>query len=205
MPFAHEGESMRQSFNAEIASLPMILSQVGAPLEAIGLIMGINAILDMSETASNCPGDISMTVTVARTEGLPDERVLRAGMLFHGRMSCGSAYLVERGSMDRREYQEEDAVMIVLNVTYKCKPEMREEFLEMIMAEGIDRACRAETGNIKYDYYIPVEDDDDLFLREKWRDADALAEHGRQPHLARLKEIKAEYVIDTIVEKYIVE
>ena len=95
--------------------------------------------------------------------------------------------------------------MIVLNVTYKCKPEMREEFLEMIMAEGIDRACRAETGNIKYDYYIPVEDDDDLFLLEKWRDADALAEHGRQPHLARLKEIKAEYVIDTIVEKYIVE
>ena len=26
--------------------------------------------------------------------------------------------------------------MIVLNVTYKCKPDMREEFLEMIMAEG---------------------------------------------------------------------
>ena len=24
--------------------------------------------------------------------------------------------------------------MIVLNVTYKCKPEMREEFLEMIFA-----------------------------------------------------------------------
>ena len=43
---------------------------------------------------------------------------------------------------------------------------------------------------------------DDLFLLEKWLDADALAEHGTQPHLARLKEIKAEYVIDTIIEKY---
>ena len=92
--------------------------------------------------------------------------------------------------------------MIVLNVTYKCKPDMREEFFERIMAEGIDVASRAETGNIKYDYYIPTDGSDDLFLLEKWQDADALAEHGTQPHLARLKEIKSEYVIDTIIEKY---
>ena len=35
--------------------------------------------------------------------------------------------------------------MIVLNVTYKCKPDMREEFLEMIYTEGIDEASRAES------------------------------------------------------------
>ena len=46
--------------------------------------------------------------------------------------------------------------MIVLNVTYKCKPDRREEFLEMIYAEGIDEACRAEDGNMKYDYYTPL-------------------------------------------------
>ena len=95
--------------------------------------------------------------------------------------------------------------MIILNVTYKCKPDLREEFLEMIMAEGIDQACRSEAGNIKYDYYIPVEDNGDLFLLEKWRNTDALTEHGKQPHMARLKEIKAEYVIDTIIEKFVVE
>lgn len=92
--------------------------------------------------------------------------------------------------------------MIALNVTYKCKPDMREEFLERIMAEGIDVACRAEAGNIRYDYFIPTDGSDDLLLVEKWRDADALAEHGAKPHIARLKAIKPEYVIDTIVEKY---
>ena len=95
--------------------------------------------------------------------------------------------------------------MIILNVTYKCKPEKRKEFLEMIMAEGIDVACRAEAGNIMYDYYIPTEGCDDLFLLEKWRDEAALAEHGKQPHLVRLKEIKAEYVNETIIEKYATE
>ena len=92
--------------------------------------------------------------------------------------------------------------MIVLNVTYKCKPEMREEFLEMIMTEGIDAACRAEAGNLKYAYYFPADASDDLLLVEKWRDADALAEHGRQAHFARLGELKAEYVTDTIIEKF---
>ena len=42
------------------------------------LIMGIYAILDMFETASNCLGDVSMTVAIARTEGLLDEKVFRA-------------------------------------------------------------------------------------------------------------------------------
>lgn len=92
--------------------------------------------------------------------------------------------------------------MIVLNVTYKCRPEMREKFLEAIMAEGIDAACRAEEGNIKYDYYRPVDGSGDLLLVEKWRDADALAEHGKQTHFARLGELKPEFVEDTVIEKY---
>ena len=95
--------------------------------------------------------------------------------------------------------------MIVLNVTYKCKHEMREEFLEAIFAEGIDEACRSEAGNFMYDYYIPVESSDELFLLEKWRDEAALAEHGKQPHIARLKEIKPRFVDDTVIEKYVVE
>lgn len=46
--------------------------------------------------------------------------------------------------------------MIVLNVTYRCKPGMRDEFLQKIQAEGIDAASRAEAGNLKYDYYVPA-------------------------------------------------
>ena len=92
--------------------------------------------------------------------------------------------------------------MIVLNVTYKCKPDMRDEFLEMIYTEGIDVASRAEEGNIKYDYYTPVDGSDELLLVEKWRDAEALAAHGKQEHFARLGELKKEFVLDTIIEKF---
>ena len=90
--------------------------------------------------------------------------------------------------------------MIVLNVIYKCKPDMRDEFLEMIISEGIDADSRADAGNIKYDYYIPADGSDDLLLIEKWSDADAFAAHGRQPQYARLGKLKAQYVNDTIIE-----
>ncbi len=92
--------------------------------------------------------------------------------------------------------------MIVLNVTYKCKRDMRDEFLEMITTEGIDVASRAEDGNLKYDYYRSVDDCDELLLLEKWKDADALAEHSKQKHFTRLGELKSEYVEETVIEKY---
>ena len=93
--------------------------------------------------------------------------------------------------------------MIVLNVTYKCRPGMREAFLEAIRAEGIDEASRAEAGNLKYDYYLPFGGGDELLLVEKWQDADALAAHGRQPHFLRLGALKAEYVNETVIERFV--
>ena len=92
--------------------------------------------------------------------------------------------------------------MIVLNVTYKTKPGMREEFLEAIQAEGIDEASRAEAGNLKYDYYLPFDGGDELLLIEKWRDESALKAHAGQPHYARLKELKPLYVTETVVERF---
>ena len=93
--------------------------------------------------------------------------------------------------------------MIVLNVTYKCRPGMREAFLEAIRAKGIDEASRAEAGNLKYDYYLPFGGGDELLLVEKWQDAHALKAHGSMPHFLRLGALKAEYVNETVIEKFV--
>ncbi len=92
--------------------------------------------------------------------------------------------------------------MIVLNVTYKCRPGMRDAFLKRLNTEGLAAACRAEAGNIKYDYYLPERGEDELLLVEKWQDKEALAAHGREPHFARIGEVKGEYVLDTVIERF---
>ena len=100
---------------------------------------------------------------------------------------------------------EGEGIMIVLNVTYKCKPGMREAFLERILAEGIGEKSRMDEGNIKYDYYLPLNDNGELLLLEKWKDVDALAAHAKQPHLKRIGELKEDYVTETVIEKFVVE
>lgn len=92
--------------------------------------------------------------------------------------------------------------MIVLNVTYQCRPGMRDAFLKAIAAEGIDTASRSENGNLRYEYYLPAAGCDELLLIEKWRDAGALAGHSRQPHFARLQELKSKYVAGTLIDRF---
>ena len=92
--------------------------------------------------------------------------------------------------------------MIVLNVTYRCKPGMREKFFDAIRAEGLDASSRAEDGNFKYDYYMSAADENEMLLVEKWRNADVLAVHSGSPHFLRLGELKSIYVEETVIEKY---
>ena len=95
--------------------------------------------------------------------------------------------------------------MIVLNVTYHCHPGLRDAFLQSVRAEGIDAASRAEDGNAQYESFLPADGGDRLLLLEKWRDAEALSAHARQSHFARLGELKAQCVRETVIEKYVSE
>ena len=95
--------------------------------------------------------------------------------------------------------------MLVYNVTFRCKPGMRETFLHAVRSEGIDAAARAEAGNLQYDWFRSAENDDDLLLIEKYADEAAVGVHVRQAHVARLVELKERYVDELILEKYVPE
>ncbi|MCK9444703.1 MAG: dicarboxylate/amino acid:cation symporter [Tissierellaceae bacterium] len=49
--------------------LSMVLQSVGLPLEGIGLIMGIDRLVDMGRTAVNITGDAVCTTVIAKQEG----------------------------------------------------------------------------------------------------------------------------------------
>ena len=49
--------------------LAMVLRQVNLPVEGIGLIIGVDRLLDMVRTAVNVTGDASVTCIVAKSEG----------------------------------------------------------------------------------------------------------------------------------------
>ena len=55
--------------------LSMVFTQVGLPLEGIGLILGVDRLLDMIRTAVNVSGDGVVSAIVAKSEGKLDRAV----------------------------------------------------------------------------------------------------------------------------------
>lgn len=58
-----------------LITLAMVLRQVNLPVEGIGLIIGVDRILDMSRTILNVTGDAVVTCVVAKSEGQLDENI----------------------------------------------------------------------------------------------------------------------------------
>ena len=60
-----------------LVTLTMVFNSVGLPVEAIGLIMGIDRILDMARTAVNITGDAVCTTIVAHQNNALDREVFK--------------------------------------------------------------------------------------------------------------------------------
>ncbi len=86
-----------------------------------------------------------------------------------------------------------------LLVTYHLKKGSAEEFLRKLGEIGIPGLVRGERGCIRYDYYVPAEENGTLILLEEWESAELQALHLEQPHMKRLAQIKPDYVADTEV------
>ncbi|MGK0272246.1 MAG: Na+/H+-dicarboxylate symporter [Cocleimonas sp.] len=55
--------------------LSMVFAQVGLPIEGIGLILGVDRLMDMIRTAVNVSGDATVSTIVAKSEGKLDINV----------------------------------------------------------------------------------------------------------------------------------
>jgi Na+/H+-dicarboxylate symporter len=61
--------------SGSIIFMSMVLTSVGLPIEGIGIILGVDRILDMVRTTVNITGDSAITLIVDKSEGALDEKV----------------------------------------------------------------------------------------------------------------------------------
>lgn len=61
--------------SGSIIFMSMVLTSVGLPIEGIGIILGVDRILDMVRTTINITGDSAITLIVDKSEGALDEKV----------------------------------------------------------------------------------------------------------------------------------
>ena len=92
--------------------------------------------------------------------------------------------------------------MYTIYVVFKCVPGKREEYIETLKKEGIVDAVRKEDGCIRYDYYFSEKDPDEILLIEAWESKKHQEIHIEQPHMARLRELKPDYVLSTTLGEF---
>ena len=89
--------------------------------------------------------------------------------------------------------------MMLFQVTYTMLPGQRDAFLQMMRESGILDQIRREEGCLDYRYYLPEEEDGTLLLVERWTGPEAQPAHMATSHMARLGQVKAQYVAETSV------
>ncbi len=92
--------------------------------------------------------------------------------------------------------------MLILNVTYQVKKGMRQAFYDKLNELKVPEKSREEGDNIAYEYFFHTEDEDCLFLLEKWKDDDAFDKHCKTDHFLKLQEVKGEYLESADLQKY---
>ncbi len=78
-------------------------------------------------------------------------------------------------------------------------------FIEEMLDSGLRQEVLDEDGCLQYDYFFSAEDKTVGVLLERWRDDTALSKHANGTPMAKLKEIKARYDIETRVERYVLK
>ena len=85
---------------------------------------------------------------------------------------------------------------LTLYVRYLAKPGCRETFLRQLTTHGDIDAIRREDGCLRYDYFLSVQNADEILLVEQWQTDEKQQAHLRAPHMDRLRRLKSEYVAD---------
>lgn len=85
---------------------------------------------------------------------------------------------------------------LTLYVRYLAKPGCRETFLRQLTTNGIIDAIRREDGCLRYDYFLSVQNADEILLVEQWQTEEKQQAHLRPPHMDQLRRLKSEYVAD---------
>lgn len=91
---------------------------------------------------------------------------------------------------------------ITVNIYYSGKNGNAKKFAEEMVLTGIVSDIRAEEGNIKYEYYFPMEDEETVLLIDSWKDQHSLDVHHASPMMEQIAKLRDKYDLHMKVERF---
>ena len=92
---------------------------------------------------------------------------------------------------------------ITINIRYSGNNGNAEMFAKEMMESGTVDAIRKESGNLRYDYYRPLDDSETILLIDSWENQEALDIHHASPMMKIITDLREKYDLHMTVERYV--
>ena len=93
--------------------------------------------------------------------------------------------------------------MITVNLYYTGTGGSARAFAEEMVQSGTVAAIRAEDGNLRYEYFFPMDDPETVLLIDQWRDQAAIDVHHASPMMAQIAALREKYDLHMKVERFV--
>ena len=90
-----------------------------------------------------------------------------------------------------------------MNLRYTGKNGNARKFAEEMTSSGTVAAIRAEAGNLRYEYYQPLDDPETILLIDSWENQEAIDIHHASSMMNTIAALREKYNLHMTVERYV--
>lgn len=94
---------------------------------------------------------------------------------------------------------------ITVNLYYTGANGNARRFAEEMESSGTADAIRAEDGNLRYEYFFPMNDPETVLLIDSWQDQSAIDSHHASPMMETIAALREKYDLHMTVERFMSE
>ncbi|MBR7000321.1 MAG: antibiotic biosynthesis monooxygenase [Lachnospiraceae bacterium] len=91
---------------------------------------------------------------------------------------------------------------ITVNLRYTGRDGNARKFAEEMMRSGTVDRIRAERGNLRYEYFVAMEDPETVLLIDSWESQEAIDAHHASPMMRTIAELRDRYDLHMTVERF---
>ena len=94
-------------------------------------------------------------------------------------------------------------MVLTVNIYYKGKDGAAITFAKEMVESGIVAEIRSKEGNLRYDYFLPLEDKETILLIDQWANQEALDLHHQSATMQKILDLRQKHDLIMEVERYI--
>lgn len=92
---------------------------------------------------------------------------------------------------------------ITINLYYSGSNGNARKFAEEMESSGIAEMIRKEEGNLRYDYFSPINDPETVLLIDSWTDQRSIDLHHESSMMKKIVELRIKYDLHMKAERYL--